>query len=187
MRAFATALLKVWGVVWLVSAITGLVNVIAEWSARPFASSDAAMQRYSLFSSAATTLITFGVALVLLKFGEEIGKAIIRTDEQFAIGMSATQLEAVLLGTLGAYFITVGFREGLVIAYTLIRKASWDQSGTMEYVWRNRERQIAGAATEFLTGWLLVLGRKGIAEMWARLHPMGSNDELPPSDEKAAD
>jgi hypothetical protein len=185
-RAFTTALFKVWGVVWLVSGINAVARVTAEWIARPFAANDAAVQRYSLVSSAATTLITLGAAIVLLRFGEEISNALVRTNEQFALGMSATQLEAVLLGILGIYLITTGFREGSVIVYTLIRKASWDQSGTIEYVWRNRERELAGGAVEFIAGWLLVLGRKGIAETWARLHPMGLSDELPPSDKSAA-
>lgn len=184
-RTLVTALLKVWGVVWLISAISGFCNVILELFTQP-AFDDAATQHFALFSSAATLLVTLGAAVVLLKFGEEISAFIVRADEQFAMGISATQLEAAFLGVLGTYFIVLGFREGAVIAYTLVRKAAWDQSGTLEYMWRNREREMAGAAVEFVAGWLLVLGRKGMAETWARLHPLGSSDELPPSDENAS-
>jgi len=185
-RNFVTALLKVWGVVWLVSGVTGLANVIIELFTRPFASSDAAMQRFSQFSSMATVLVTLGAAIVLIKYGESISARLIHIDDEFALAVSPTQLEAALIGVLGAYLVVRGFREGAVTAYALIRRASWDPSGSIEYVWRNRESAVVGAAVDFLSGLVLMLGRKGIAETWGRLHPMGSNDKLPPSDESAA-
>ena len=145
------------------------------------------MQRFSLFSSMATVLVTLGAAIVLIKFGESISEMLIHIDGAFAQAVSVNQLEAALLAVLGAYLVVRGFREGAVTAYTLFRRASWDPSGSIEYVWCNRESAVVGAAVDFLSGLLLMLGRKGIAETWTRLHPMGSNGKLPPSDESAAD
>ena len=174
-RAFAAVLLKVWGVLCLMWGTIGLANSIAEWVMQPYSSNDPNMQRFSLFLSAASTLITLGVAFVLLKYGDMVAGALVRTDDRFSFGLSPMQLEAVLLGVLGAYLAVAGFRQVAVIGYTLIRRPAWDQTGALAYVWHNQEREVAGAAIDLLAGLLLLFGRKGIAAGWARLHPMGEH------------
>lgn len=187
-RTFAAVLMKVWGVFWLVSSVIGFANVIVEFFTRPFAASDPGMQQFSLFSSAATTMVTFGAALVLIRFGDLVAGAIIRTGEDgLLLGLSASQMEAVLFGTLGAYLTVSGFRQAAVLAYELLRRSSWDQPGKLEYIWQNRQGELVGSVVQLIAGSALVLGRKGLAEAWKRVHPMEGDEETvsPPTDTAA--
>ena len=171
-RAFAAVLLKVGGVLFLMWGAIGLANSIAEWVMRPYSSNDPGMQRFSLFIASASTLITLGTAFVLLKYGDMVAGALVRDDGRITFGLSPMQLEAVLLGVLGAYLVVAGFRQLAVAGYTLLRKPSWDQTGALAYVWNNQEREVAGAVVDLLGGTLLLFGRKAIAAAWARVHPM---------------
>lgn len=175
-RGLAVALFKVWGVFWLVSGVTSLANLLVEIITNPYASGEPAMRRFSLFSTSATTLVTLGAAVVLLTLGERIAEAVVPAGDEVSLSMPSVQLEVALLGVLGVYLLVVGLRQGAVVGYTLIRKPSWDASGTIEDVWRNLEREVAGAIVNTAAGFVLVLGRKGIAETWARLRPMVSGE-----------
>ena len=97
-RRLAALVLKLWGLLWLISGLTSIPHVILIFASQPFVGEQHAMQSFSQWTTAIATGCTFIVALVLLAAAERISARLF-PDERVAL---PSQLEQVAFGVLGA-------------------------------------------------------------------------------------
>jgi hypothetical protein len=169
-RRLAALVLKLWGLLWLISGLTSIPHVILIFASQPFVGEQHAMQSFSQWSTAIATACTFIVALVLLAAAERISARLF-PDERVVL---PSQLEQVAFGVLGAYLLILAARESAVILYVLATKSELDARGQFAYLWQeNNGQALVGAIVQGAFGLVLLLGRQALSRAWLKLHPMG--------------
>jgi hypothetical protein len=169
-RRLAALVLKLWGLLWLISGLTSIPQVILIFASQPFVGEQRAVQTFSQWTTAIGTACTFIVALVLLATAERIASRLF-PDERIVL---PSQLEQLAFGVLGAYLLILAARESAVILYVLATRSELDASGQFAYLWQeNNGQALVGAIVQGAFGLVLLLGRRALSRAWLKLHPMG--------------
>lgn len=172
-RTLAILLLKLWGVISLVSGLTASLNSTLlftvmlgdeEWSGRFLAMTHALR---------AVTQVALGAALLIaaprlaswIDPGSEEGSG---EAEPFTL----EQLQMVAFGALGVFFLVGAVRDIAELVYAIIRHPVWDERGSLVAVFDARQADLAGAVVQLVASVVLLFDRAALASTWARLRPM---------------
>ena len=168
-RSLAETLLKVWGVILLLGAFADLPAQVLMASATVEPDSQAALIRSAQSASMLALGVSATLGLCLILWGAAIARSIVPEAPRTEVGLQGPQLLAVGLALVGAFALIDGRQELGAVAYVLLTKPEWDETGSMSYVWSRQAEAMVRALVQLIAGAILVLGRDAITRTWARL------------------
>jgi hypothetical protein len=171
MRSLAIVLLKVWGVLWIVSGCSALLQQAA-FFAMP---GDASMQRLVWVGGLLGVVTSFAGGAVLL-FGAEwiVDRIGLREGGADAAAPRYTlpELQSIVFGALAVYFIISALRELGTLVYAILRQPLRNPPGDFGWMPIDRQPELAGALTQLVAALVLLFARSRLASLWARIRPM---------------
>lgn len=173
-REIGILLLKLWGLYCLVMGAIVILQLVLY-----FMPGGAPAERLAWMTSALGAVTNFALGAVLLLSSDQIVELILpqRRDSADAplVPYSPSEVQTVLFGGLGAFLAIAALRDIAQLAYAIYRQPAWDNTGTFAYLQATRQEEMAGAVAQLAFAIVLLAGRRGLAAMWARIHPMGSS------------
>ena len=170
-RSLGVLLLKVWGVIWVVSGLDTIVSLIGlAFNLPETAVPD---QRYVVMSAGLSPLMTFVFGLLLVVLPERVIALIVPNDvdaQQIrAESYSLAEWQATAFGAVAVFFLISALRDIGTLVYSIARTTSWDQVGNLTEVFRNQQSELAGAAIQLVAAAVLLVKRSFFAQTWLRL------------------
>ena len=160
-KTLSQVLIRVWGVVLLVSALASSGNVFlflggaGEW-------------RGPAVASFINVLFSFAAGICFVRYGDQIG-AWLASDLPDGSGPSSSlEVLSAAFAVLGAYFLVTGLRNGAVVGVELFTKPKWEETATAAYVWERQRQTIVTSVVDTLAGIILLFGRHNIVAGWSR-------------------
>jgi hypothetical protein len=162
-KTLAQVLLRVWGVVLVVSALAAAGNMLlllaSAVSGRSggWRASEAAALLYPVVYLIAGSL--------LIRRGDQIGSWLTSDiDVDAGTPASALEIQVVAFSIVGLYFLVTGLRDLANAAAAALANLQWREPGTLSYIWE-RQRQLAVAGVvNTVAGIVLLVRRQNIAE-----------------------
>jgi len=167
-RRLCALVLKIWGLFWLAEALLSVPHMVLLFRSEPF-SREQRFQVYSQWTSVIGTASTVIAAVILIAAAERIA-AFVVADRDLTLPFAPVALEQLAFGLVGAYFLILSLRELAVTIYVLRTKPQWDSTGA--YLWEHSAQSLVGAAVQGVLALVLLLGRRSLARLWLKLHPM---------------
>lgn len=106
--------------------------------------------------------------IVLLLTAGRVGAWLVRDLGTAESTADAGRTQSIFFSIAGYYFLVAGLAQVAAIAYTMLTKPTWDQTGTLSYLWENAEASIGTAISYTLGGGILLLSRVGTSNAVAR-------------------
>ena len=172
-RDLGVLLLKLWGLVCLVSGAVAALQLLLP------SPGEEGLDRFTWMIGGLGAVTSIALGAVLLISAEGIVSFIlpreVREEGAVATTYTAAEWQSLVFGGVGAYFAVDALRDIARLSYTLARGPKWDPSGAYEYALRGYGGELAGAVVQLIAAVVVLAGRRGLAAIWARVHPMGSS------------
>ena len=180
-RVLAILLLRLWGLVSLVRAVTMIVSAL--FMLMPSSQMDEQSLRYALMTYGLSAVVQLALGTVLLLAAPRIAGLLVADaddgDAKLAPPDNFTQLQAVLFGALGVFFAIAALREIAELGYAIVRHPVWDDRGSFGPVFSQKQEAFAGAVVQLIAAAALLINRMALAGAWSRIHPMTSETHGP--------
>ena len=176
-RGLAALALKIWGILWIVSAVARFPQIVIVFVTKPFLHDARGLQAYSEWTSVFAIVVTFIIGIVMIKASDRIATLLLAGDGEVTLPFRTVELEQVAFGILGAYLLALALRELADIAFVLMNKPMFDPTDSLRYLFTNGPNNIAAAIAQAVAGTALFLGRRGLARFWQKLRPMASDEQ----------
>lgn len=157
-KAFAQVLLRVWGVVLIVSALIWMASAVTvAYNGRAF-----------VIPLVMRLLIELGVGLTLIRNGDRIGAWLVSDIEADGPPMNGVQAQAIGLAILGAWFLIRGLSDLLGISLVYFNPPTPDEAGFTASLREKQFRAMIIGGVQAAAGAILLLRRVDFATRISR-------------------
>ena len=165
-RALAAIALRIWGVVFLVGALTSLPLAVSTFMTRP-----ASQQPDWFAAQSLALLLNLGVraiaGVILIAWADRIAAALVRDAGRVVIEADAGDLMALGLFLAGIFFLVWGLEDLAPIIYDTVTRPAWlATDSSLSYAWRSGPAPIVRASVGIVAGLVLIFRRGGLTRAW---------------------
>ena len=175
-RTLAAIALRIWGIVFLVGALTAAPQtIISVTTAPPGAPAWMSAQGTALLLNVAARAL---VGLALIIFADSVVALVIPRTEPLAIDADAQELSALALGVAGVLILVWALQDVASIVYTAVTKPPWLTADSWpSYIWGRQREAVVRVVVGLIAGVFLVFGKNGLAQAWWRVRGLAPEPE----------
>lgn len=160
-KVLAQVLVRILGVYLLVASVVSLGNVLSLVGPGGF--------RAPLVGALLNVIVTFVAGAFFVRNGDRIGSWLTSDLEAPDQPTSSVDLFPVALAILGVWVLLIGLRSAAIVGVEFLVRPKLDETPATSYIWDRQRLALVTAVVDTIAGIVLISGREGIANAWARL------------------
>jgi hypothetical protein len=160
-KALAQVLVRILGVYFIAASLATVGNVLMFLGPNQF--------RATVVGASLNVIVTFVVGIILVRNGDGIGAWLTSDFEPAEETTTTVNLLPVALAIFGVWFLVAGLRSAAVVGVEFLARPKFDETPGASYIWDRHRQALVTAVVDTIAGIILISGREGIANAWARL------------------
>jgi hypothetical protein len=165
-RGLAAGVFRAWGLMWAVYAALGIPQLVNTLIRDPYKWDQKAMSQFALSSSVISLGCEFVIAVFLVRKAAWLASIVFPVEQETAISISGSDLQAILFSTVGLYFLVDGIRRLVASGYQLAVRPRGDTQNAVAYLWQRSSENLAVGLGGVLVGAWVLLGRGRLTLPW---------------------
>jgi len=161
-KALAQVLVRILGVYWIVVSLVSVGNVLGFVGPQP-------IPRGIVVGQSLNVIVTFICGAFFIRSGDRIGAWLTSDLEPADESTGNLDLLTVALAILGVWILILGLRSAAIVGVEFLVRSRSDETPAASYIWDRQRLALVTAAVDTIAGIVLISGREGIANAWARL------------------
>jgi hypothetical protein len=168
-KSLAELVLKVWGVILFLGALTSLPATLWMFGAAPTSDPQNALMRASQMYYVLNVAVQALAGFAVLVWADKIVALFESDTTPLQIQATGAELQVLGFALVGVFVLIGGLQNAAGAAYALFSMPKFDQADRWSYMWERQGEAMVKAVVEVVAGALLVFGREALVRGWSRL------------------